>query len=301
MKNLPDTLQRFMFENAPVRGELVHLENAWRNVLDRHDYPEVLRNLMGELCAAAVLLAATMKLQGSLVLQIHAKGAVKLLVVECTGDLQLRATAKWTGELVQCGLAELIVDGRFVITIDPKNGKQAYQGIVALEGESVAEILQNYMTRSEQLETRLWLAADGQCAAGMLLQKLPGHPDQPEQSGRPAQDTDAWQRAIFLADTLKPEELLYEPAQTLIHRLYHEEDIRLFDAQPVAFSCSCSFHNVAQMLKMLGRDEVRSILKERDIVEVHCEFCNQRYEFDRVDAEMIFVDAVVLPASESRH
>lgn len=304
MKNLPDTLQRFMFENAPVRGELVHLENAWRNVLDRHDYPEVLRNLMGELCAAAVLLAATMKLQGSLVLQIHAKGAVKLLVVECTGDLQLRATAKWTGELAQCGLAELIVDGRFAITIDPKDGKQAYQGIVALEGGSIAEILQNYMTRSEQLETRLWLAADGQCAAGMLLQRLPGHSDrlaQPEQQGRPVQDADAWQRATFLADTLKPEELLYEPAQTLVHRLYHEEDIRLFDAQPVAFSCSCSFHNVAQMLKMLGRDEVHNILKERDIVEVHCEFCNQRYEFDRVDAEMIFVDAVVLPASESRH
>ena len=304
MKNLPDTLQRFMFEHAPVRGELVHLENVWRNVLDRHDYPEVLRNLMGELCAAAVLLAATLKLQGSLVLQIQGKGSVKLLVVECTGDLQLRATAKWTGELIQGSLADLIGDGFFVITLDPKDGKQAYQGIVALEGGSVAEILQNYMARSEQLETRLWLAADGQCATGMLLQKLPEHSDQPahsEQPGRPEQDADAWQRAIFLADTLKPEELLYEATPTLIHRLYHEEDIRLFDAQPVAFSCSCSFHNVAQMLKMLGRDEVRSILEERDTVEVHCEFCNQRYEFDRVDAEMIFIEAIVLPASESRH
>ena len=301
MKSLPDTLQRFMFECVPIRGELVHLENTWRNVLDRHDYPEVLRNLMGELCAAAVLLAATLKLQGSLVLQIQGKGPVKLLVVECTGDLQLRATAKWAGELAQGSLADLIGDGLFVITLDPKDGKQAYQGIVAMEGESVMEILQNYMTSSEQLETRLWLAADGQCATGMLLQRLPKHPDQPEQSGRAEQDADAWQRATFLADTLKPEELLYEPAQTLIHRLYHEEDIRLFDAQPVAFSCSCSFHNVAQMLKILGHDEVRSILAERDIVEVHCEFCNQRYEFDRVDAEMIFIDAVVLPASESRH
>lgn len=304
MKNLPDTLQRFMFECAPIRGELVHLENVWRNVLDRHDYPEALRNLMGELCAAAVLLAATLKLQGSLVLQIQGKGSVKLLVVECTGDLQLRATAKWAGELAQGSLADLIGDGLFVITLDPKNGKQAYQGIVALEGGSVAEILQNYMARSEQLETRLWLAADGQCATGMLLQRLPEHSDQPappEQPGRPVQDADAWQRATFLADTLKPEELLYEAAPTLIHRLYHEEDIRLFDAQPVAFSCSCSIHNVAQMLKMLGRDEVRSILEERDTVEVHCEFCNQRYEFDRVDAEMIFIEAIVLPASESRH
>ncbi|MDD5181233.1 MAG: Hsp33 family molecular chaperone HslO [Gallionellaceae bacterium] len=304
MKKLPDTLQRFMFENAPVRGELVHLENSWRSVLDRHNYPDVLRNLMGELCAAAVLLAATLKLQGSLVMQIQGKEKIRLVVVECTGDLQLRATAKWSGDLAQGGLAELVGDGLFTITLDPKDGKQAYQGIVALDGGSVAEILQNYMTRSEQLETRLWLAADGQCAAGMLLQRLPEYSDQagrPEQPGRPEQDADAWQRATFLADTLKSEELLYEPAQTLIHRLYHEEDIRLFDAQPVAFSCSCSFHNVAQMLKMLGRDEVHNILEERDVVEVHCEFCNQRYEFDRVDAEMIFIDAVVLPASESRH
>lgn len=304
MKKLPDALQRFMFENAPVRGELVHLENSWRSVLDRHNYPDVLRNLMGELCAAAVLLAATLKLQGSLVMQIQGKEKIRLVIVECTGDLQLRATAKWSGDLAQGGLAELVGDGLFTITLDPKDGKQAYQGIVALDGGSVAEILQNYMTRSEQLETRLWLAADGQCAAGMLLQRLPEHSDQagrPEQPGRLEPDADAWQRATLLADTLKPEELLYGSAQTLIHRLYHEEDIRLFDAQPVAFSCSCSFHNVAQMLKMLGRDEVHNILEERDIVEVHCEFCNQRYEFDRVDAEMIFIDSIVLPTSESRH
>lgn len=297
MKKLTDTLQRFLFENAPVRGELVCLENSWRSVLERHNYPDVLRNLMGELCAAAVLLAATLKLQGSLVMQIQGKKKIRLVVVECTGDLQLRATAKWSGDLAQGSLAELVGDGFFTITLDPKDGKQeAYQGVVALEGGSIAEILQNYMTRSEQMETRLWLVADGQYASGMLLQKLPEYPED-----HPEQDEDAWLRATLLGDTLKPEELLYEPAQTLIHRLYHEEDIRLFEAQPVTFSCSCSFHNVAQMLKMLGRDEVHNILEERDIVEVHCEFCNQRYEFDRVDAEMIFIDAIVLPASDSRH
>ena len=188
-ENPTDTLHRFLFEHAPIRGEIVHLD-AWQTVLERHEYPPVLRDLMGELCAAAVLLAATLKLKGSLVLQIHGKGAVKLLVVECTGDMELRATAKWAGELAQGGLAELIGDGRFVITLDPKDGKQAYQGIVALEGDSVAEILQNYMTRSEQLETRLWLAADGQHAAGMLLQKLPD---------KAGQDEDAWERASLLA------------------------------------------------------------------------------------------------------
>ncbi|MDP2804711.1 MAG: Hsp33 family molecular chaperone HslO, partial [Gallionellaceae bacterium] len=275
MKNTRDTLQKFLFEHAPVRGEIVHLDQTWQSVLDRHDYPKVLRDLMGELCAAAVLLAATLKLQGSLVLQIHGKGVVKLLVVECTGSLELRATAKWEGDVSSGTLRELVGDGRFVITLDPKDGNQAYQGIVALEGESVADILQNYMTRSEQLDTRLWLAADGQHATGMLLQKLP------EQKGH---DADAWDRATQLADTVKREELLSLAATELIHRLYHAEDIRLFDAQGVVFNCSCSRENVARMLKMLGRQEVDEILAERKDIEVFCEFCNEQYSFDAIDA-----------------
>jgi molecular chaperone Hsp33 len=281
-----------------VRGELVHLDQAWKSVIERHDYPPLLRNMMGELTAAAVLLAATLKLKGALVLQIMGKGAIRLLVVECSGDMQLRATAKWSGDLTHGTLAELIGDGHFVITLDPKDGGPTYQGIVELQGDSVAEVLQNYMSQSEQLESRLWLAADGESAAGMLLQKLP-------QQIRPAAeaepDEDMWERATILADTLKAEELLQLPAQELIHRLYHEEDIRLFDAQAVSFHCSCSRESVANMFKMLGREEVDSILSERENLEVFCEFCNQRYEFDKVDAELMFVEKVVLPPSEARH
>jgi molecular chaperone Hsp33 len=300
MKKIPDSLQRFMFENAPVRGELVHLEYTWSSVLERHDYPKAIRNLMGELSAAAVLLAATLKLKGALVLQIQGKGPIKLLVVECSGagELQMRATAKWSGDLVEGSVADLIGDGLFVITLDPKDGKQVYQGIVEVDGKSVAEMLENYMARSEQLETRLWLAADEHSASGMLLQKLP---DQSDQAGRKSEDDDTWLRAIMLANTLKPEELLRESAQTLIHRLYHEDDIRLFDAQPVSFNCSCSRHNVGQMLKMMGNDEVQSILEDQGVIEVFCEFCNQRYEFDKIDAELMFVDAIVQPGSEARH
>lgn len=289
---MSDTLQKFLFEHAPIRGEIVHLEHTWLNVIERHEYPLVLRNLMGELCAAAVLLAATLKLQGALVLQIHGKGAVKLLVVECSGNLELRATAKWEGEILSGTLRELVGDGRFVITLDPKDGNQAYQGIVALEGESVADILQNYMTRSEQLDTRLILAADGQRAAGMLLQKLP------DQKG---QDADAWERATHLAATLKPDELLALSAEQLVHRLYHAEDIRLFDAQGVVFNCSCSRENVARMLKMLGRAEVDEIISERNYIEVFCEFCNQRYHFDAVDVEAVFVDIVSVCANDTMH
>ena len=297
----PDTLHRFLFDQAPIRGELVHLDESWRSVIERHEYPVMLRNIMGELAAAAVLLAATLKLNGSLVLQIMGQGAVKLLVVECSGDMQLRATAKWTGDLAQDSFAELVGNGQFVITLDPKDGGQPYQGIVELVGESVAEVMQNYMSQSEQLETRLWLTADGQHAAGMLLQKLPDTTDEYAEMHSEPHDTDTWRRAVILAETLNAEELLLLPAKTLIQRLYHEDDIRLFDAQKVTFHCSCSRENVKKMLQMLGREEVDSILAEREKIEVHCEFCNQRYDFDKVDAEMMFVDAIVLPPSESRH
>lgn len=294
MKNPLDSLRRFLFENEPIRGEIVHLDATWQNVIERHDYPPVLRDLMGELCAATVLLAATLKLHGSMVLQIHGKGRVKLLVVECSGDLELRATAKWEGDLSHGTLQDLVgADGRFVITLDPKDGNQAYQGIIALEGDSIAAILQNYMTRSEQLDTHLWLAADAQHAAGMLLQKLP------EQ--RESSDEDAWGRAVQIADTVSPDELLGLPATELVHRLYHEEDIRLFDAQPVMFRCTCSRENVARMLRMLGREEVDSILAERGDVEVHCEFCNQGYVFDCVDANAVFADLASMPANQTFH
>jgi molecular chaperone Hsp33 len=293
MNTSSDSLRRFLFEHASIRGEIVHLEATWQSVIERHNYPPVLRDLMGELCAATVLLAATLKLQGSMVLQIHGKGAVKLLVVECTGDMELRATAKWEGDLSGSTLQDLVGDGRFVITLDPKDGNQAYQGVVALEGESIAEILQNYMTRSEQLETRLWLAADGKHAAGMLLQKLP------EKDG--LQDDDPWDRAVLIAGTLKSGELLNVPAIELVHLLYHEEDIRLFDAQAVVFRCTCSRENVARMLRMLGREEVDSIIEERGDVEVHCEFCNQRYVFDRVDADAVFTDIMAISANKTLH
>lgn len=290
--NQRDTLQRFLFEHTAIRGEMVHLDATWQTVQQHHDYPELLRAAMGELMAAAALLAATLKLKGSLVLQIQGKGPVSLLVVECTGDLTMRATAKWTGELPAGGLAELIGEGRFVITLDPKDGKQTYQGIVALEGDNIAEILQNYMTRSEQLDTRLFLAADSHQAAGMLLQKLP------QQSG---QDEDAWGRASLLASTLKAEELLELPAEQILHRLFHEEDIRLFEPQAVSFRCSCSRDNVGNMLRMLGREEVDSVLAEQGGIEVHCEFCNRRYSFDSVDAAQLFASDPSIPGGATRH
>jgi molecular chaperone Hsp33 len=289
---MTDSLQRFIFEGVPVRGEIVHLDATWRAVLERHDYPEPLRAVMGELMAAAALLSATLKFDGSLILQMQGSGAVKLIVVECTSEQTMRATAKWDGELPAASFRQLVGDGRFVITIAPSDGKQTYQGIVELEGESVSEVLEHYMAASEQLETRLWLGADGAQAAGLLLQRVPG----PEGG-----DPDAWNRAVILGGTVTGHELLTLPAGQIIRRLFHEEDVRVFDPRIVSFRCSCSRERVVNMLRLLGRAEVQSIVAERGDVDVNCEFCNKRYALDAVDAEQIFAAEVVTPAASTRH
>jgi molecular chaperone Hsp33 len=289
-----DTLQRFLFEHAPIRGEVAHLDATWRAVLERHEYPPVLRKVLGELMAAGALLAATLKFDGSIILQLQGNGPVKLIVVECTSEQTLRATAKWTGELGEdlTGLADLLGDGRFVITLVPRDGRQSYQGVVAIDPAGVAASLEHYMHSSEQLDTRLWLAAGDEHAAGLLLQKLPE---------REEPDEDSWNRATQLAATITSPELLKLPAKTLLHRLYHQEDIRLFDPRPVSFRCSCSNERVVAMLRMLGYAEVRSILEERDEVEVTCDFCNRAYRYDSVDAEQLFAATHTAQAGTTRH
>lgn len=287
-----DILNRFVFDNTPIRGNTVRLHHTFNTALQHQDCPPLLRKALGELMAASALLAATLKMEGALVLQIQGKGALKLLVVECTAALTMRATAKWSDDLGDESFAELIGNGKFVITLDPKNGNQAYQGIVPIEGETISEMLQNYMLRSEQIETRIWLACDEHSAAGMLLQKLP---DQPEQ------DLDAWNRSGHLADTVRQAELLELSAEPLLRRLFNEEDVRLFEAQAVKFHCSCSRDSVSAMLRLLGQPEVDSILVERGNIEVNCDFCNKHYEFDKVDAEQLFAADIVIPSSKSKH
>ena len=287
-----DSLTRFVFEGAPVRGEIVHLDATWRAVLERHEYPPVLRTVLGELMAAAALLSSTIKFTGSLIMQVQGSGPVKLLVVECTSDQTMRATAKWDEPLEGSDFRELVGNGRFVITIAPEDAKQTYQGIVTIEGADVASALEHYMATSEQVETRLWLAADAECAAGMLVQRLPGSSER---------DPDAWNRAVRLTQTVTADELLQLPAREIVHRLYHEEDIRLFEARIMSFRCSCSNERVVNMLRLLGREEVVSILEERGAVEVNCEFCNRHYAFDAVDVEQIFAAEVMTPARRTKH
>ncbi|MBB5016970.1 molecular chaperone Hsp33 [Chitinivorax tropicus] len=288
---MKDALFRFLFEGAPVRGELATLDQTYREVLARHDYPPVLRAMIGEMMAAAALLSATLKFNGSLIMQMHGTDAVRLVVVECNADLSMRATARWEGEVKPLPIRELLGNGKFVITLDPQNGQHPYQGVVSLEGDSIAAMLETYMLRSEQLETRFWLAANDHRATGLLLQKLP------DSQG----DEDAWERAGHLAGTLTEAELLEVPPKEIMHRLFHQEDLRVFDDHAIQFRCSCSRERVGSMLRMVGIDEIRAVLAEQGSIDIQCEFCNTRYEFDKVDVEQVFSSQLSQPATGTRH
>jgi molecular chaperone Hsp33 len=288
-----DTLQRFLLEGSPVRGELVHLDTTWKSMIQDRAYPEPVRDVLGQFAAAIALLASTLKFNGSLILQIQGDGPISLLVMECDSQGTMRGMAKWS-ELPPAGtLPELVGTGKLAITIDPKAGRERYQGIVELDGKSVAEVLMTYLQRSEQLATRLWLAADEQRASGLLLQRMPG-------SQGEAADED-WNRANLLAETITGEELLDLAPREIIHRLYHEEDVRLFEPRPLRFGCSCSRDRVIRTLRILGYQDLQSLLEERGSVSVDCEFCNQHYEFDAVDVEQIFAAANTGQASPTRH
>ncbi len=298
---MSDTLQKFMFEHSLVRGELVELSDTWSHVLARRSYPAPVSAMLGEMMAAAALLSANLKFNGTIIMQIHGDGPVKLLVVECDAALQLRATAKLADDVSiadDASLQQLVNlhgNGRFAITLDPADklpGQQPYQGIVALDGDSVSTVIENYMMRSEQLDTKLWLAADASVARGLLLQKLPH--DGGTATG--AEDVDTWNRTVMLASTVSNEELLGTDIMTLLQRLYWEETVRVFEPHHPSFHCSCSRERVGNMLKMLGRDEVDDALNDLGKLEIDCDFCGQHYAFDKVDCMQLFATPTLATA-----
>jgi molecular chaperone Hsp33 len=300
MTNSTDSLYHFLFEDQlnmpmPLRGNLVHLDQTFTLATQHQTLPHVLKQALGELMAASALLSATLKMEGVMVLQLQSKGALKLLVVECSHDLNMRATAKWdetlTAEMEDFSFIQLIQHGQFVITLDPKEG-EAYQGIVPIEGETIAQMLQNYMLRSQQIDTSLWLHCDGESASGMLLQKLPDMNDI---------DLDAWNRVNILADTVTHDELQNLTPEILLTHLFAEENVRLFEAKPTQFRCSCSKAKVGNMLRLLGKQEVESILAELGKIEVNCDFCNKQYVFDAVDATQILASSLAIKPGSAKH
>jgi molecular chaperone Hsp33 len=295
-----DGLWRFMFDRFPVRGEVVRLDATWRAVLERQDYPPAVRALLGEALAATVLLASTIKFDGLLTLQIQGEGDLHLLVAQCSSDLAVRGLAKWKGDDPRGTLAELTGSGRMVITIERRKDRERYQGIVLADTDTLSACLEAYFTQSEQLPTRLWLAASDTGTAGLLLQQMPGARD-PADTG---EAEDGWRRASLLAGTLSADELLGLETETLLRRLYHEEDVRLNDLRPVTFRCSCTRERVESALRLLGRGELADLLAAEGRIEVRCEFCNKAYQLDAVDVERLLADepsASPPPGSDRLH
>lgn len=282
-----DLLQRFIFDNAAIRGECVSLQESWQEVLNRRDYPAPIRHALGEMMGAAALLTATVKIDGRLVLQIRSEGPVSLMMVECTSDHTLRAFAQWEGELPDdAGLSDLTCEGTLAITIEVEGAKQPYQGVVSVQGDSIADTLETYFEHSEQLATRIWLSANDHNVSGLFLQQMPSEASEKESA------EEDWSRISQLAATITDDELLTLDVETLLHRLFHEEEVRLFDPTPLRFACTCSRDRVAETISMLGQEEAEQIIDAEGGIEVACEFCNEHYHFDKVDVAEIFTETV---------
>lgn len=285
-----DSLQRFLFDETGVRGTLVHLDQSWRTALGRHAYPETVRDQLGQAMAAVLLLAATIKFNGSLILQAQGDGPLSTLVAQATHRKTVRGIARWRAVVPGGPLAAVFGDGRLVLTIQ-NEASEPYQGVVPLAGDKLAEALEHYFVSSEQLATRLWLAADEHAAAGLFVQQMPSHPGL----------DDDWERVVMLASTIRPEELLRLRGEELLYRLFHEERVRLFEPESVSFRCSCTRDRIERVLAAMGRREIDELIGEKGKVDVHCEFCNRLYQFDAVDAATLFAEAARTPGSRRRH
>lgn len=280
---MSDQLHVFLFERFAARGALVQLTESWRAIRRLREYPEMLERLLGESVVAAALLASTLKRStGSLILQIQGQGPVKLLVAECASDFALRCTARWQGALAPAPLGALFGNGHCAITVGGGGDRPVYQGIVPLESATLTGALERYMDRSEQLETRLWLFASSDHAAGLLLQRVP----QPEEA-----DREDFNRAVHFAATVTASEICALSAPALLRRLFPQDDVRLFSGRTLRFRCSCTSERVRNMLLMLGKAEVEQVIADQGKVEVTCEFCNQAYSFEPAECLAWFADS----------
>jgi molecular chaperone Hsp33 len=293
-----DYTQRFIFDESDVRGELVALERSYAEVLAKHTYPEPVAQLLGEMLAAAALLVGTLKFDGLMVLQANSSGSVPMLMVEISSEREIRGIARYDEARINPGdgLRDMMPDGTLTMTIDPRKGKR-YQGVVALDGVDLSDSLTSYFALSEQLATRFWLNADGTRARGLLLQQLP------VDRLKDPEDRDAsWQHVTTLAGTLTAEELLSLDNETVLHRLFHDDALRLFDIQPLEFRCSCSRERSGNALISLGLEDAQQlVIEHHGHIEIDCQFCNQRYLFDAADVAQLFAGGGVDSPADTHH
>jgi len=286
MHNSKDTLHRFIFEDTDIRGNYVKLNHTIEEATQHQALPQNIHIALGELMIASSLLASTLKLDGSLTLQIQTNGPLKLLIAECNENLGIRGTVKWNGPIESIAPIDLIKEGHFIITLIQKNAKTPYQGIVPMEGNSISELLENYMLRSEQIQTKLWIHSQENIFHGLLIQKLPFN------SSAEALDhdamTSAWEDIAMSADksfkTIHPE----LEASKILQTIFSSETIRLFDPSYPNFACSCSKKSVENMLRLIGKKECESIIEEQSSITIHCDFCNECYKYSEDEVEFIF-------------
>ncbi len=285
-----DCIRRFIFEKLGIRGEWVSLQQSWQETKQHQGLSESIEEQLGQAMAATVMLAETIKFEGSLILQAQGSSALKAIVAQVTHDRKIRGIARSNESVPAGGLSEMMGEGRLVITVEPEHG-EPYQGIVPLEGNTFSDVINTYFLQSEQLETCVWLFANKEYAAGLLLQRLPSQEDYKAD----------WERITLLANTVTKDEMLALNCEQMLYRLFNEESVRVFDADTVNFSCACSRKKIEKTLIALGRQELDNILQERGVIDVDCEFCRQHFSFDTIDVESLFAGQAVDNISKRQH
>lgn len=284
-----DLVRRFVLERHPIRGHAVRLSQSWLNLREHQDYPPAVQQLLGEAVGAVVLLAATLKFDGVLTLQMQGKGLVTLLVAQCTHDFKVRGMARHDPIGDSAGFRSLAGDGQIIVTVESTDRGSSYQGVVPITGNSLAESLEAYFAQSEQLPTRVLLASTPGVVAGMLVQRVAGVGGKQAPSD-PAALEEAWMKADLAMEALKPAELLQDDIEQRLVRMFGDDEVRVFSGHDVVHECRCSRERVANVLRSLGQEEVRGVIAEQGAVTVTCEFCQKPYKFDPIDAEQLFSD-----------
>lgn len=288
-----NVLNRYLFEDLSVRGELVQLDEAYQQIISSKEYPAAVQKLLGELLVSTTLLTATLKFEGSITIQLQGDGPVSLAVINGDHKQRIRGVARWEGDIADdAGLHDMMGKGHMVITIEPKVGER-YQGVVGLEGDTLAEVLEGYFANSEQLKTRLWIRTgefEGkQHAAGMLIQVMP------DGTGSP----DDFEHLEQLTDTVKDEELFSLEANELLYRLYNQDKVRLYEPQPVSFQCGCSRERSGAAIITVEQSEIYDILAEEGSVSLHCDYCGTTYTFDESEITELYTQAT--PDNKTLH
>lgn len=275
----PDTVQRFIFENGTIRGAI---DESFQAIMQQRPYPPMVKNLLGEALIACLLLAGSVKFEGEISLQFQGDHRLPLILVQCDHRLNLRGFAKFESHLNIADYAEAFLQGKMALTINQYSQTQAYQSIVPLHSTSMSENLMHYFAQSEQVATRVWLAVNEERAVGMLLQLMPGQQDDSQQREQ------FWEYAVQLGQTVSEKELLTLDNQTLLYRLYHETELRLFPKRDIHFQCRCNPEKMKQVIAVLGEEEAQQLLQEQGQIEISCDFCNSHYQFDAIDITLLF-------------